>query len=241
MKVYIEKDAQAVADTAYRFYEKLLTEKPNAVLGLATGSTPIKLYQKLIAGNNKNEISFKEVASVNLDEYVGLPQGHKETYREFMNNQLFNHVDIDKANTYVPVSFGDLEQNAKEYEQLLESLYIDLQLLGLGENGHIGFNEPGEDFDSVTHVVELDQNTRENNARFFDSIDDVPTQAITMGIASIMKANQILVLATGESKQEAVYQMVKGKVSSQFPCTALQNHPNVIVIVDEAAAKKLHE
>ncbi len=241
MKVYIEKDAQAVADTAYRFYEKLLTEKPNAVLGLATGSTPIKLYQKLIAGNNKNEISFKEVTSVNLDEYVGLPQGHKETYREFMNNQLFNHVDIDKANTYVPVSFGDLEQNAKEYEQLLESLYIDLQLLGLGENGHIGFNEPGEDFDSVTHVVELDQNTRENNARFFDSIDDVPTQAITMGIASIMKANQILVLATGDSKQEAVYQMVKGKVSSQFPCTALQNHPNVIVIVDEAAAKKLHE
>lgn len=241
MKVYIEKDAQAVADTAYRFYEKLLSQKPNAVLGLATGSTPIKLYQNLIEGYQKSEISFKHVTSVNLDEYVGLPVGHKETYREFMNNQLFNFIDIDKSNTHVPVSHGDLQQNAKEYENLLDTLHIDLQLLGLGENGHIGFNEPGEDFDSLTHVVELDQNTRENNARFFDSIEDVPTQAITMGIASIMKANQILVLATGENKQEAVFQMVKGKVSSQFPCTALQNHPNVLVIVDEAAAKKLHE
>lgn len=241
MKVYIEKDEDAVAETAYRFYQTLLTDKPNAVLGLATGSTPIKLYQKLIESNKNNQISFKEVTTVNLDEYVGLPEGHKETYREFMNHQLFNHVDIDKSKTHVPISHGDLQQNAQQYEDLLDSLQIDLQLLGLGENGHIGFNEPGEDFDSLTHVVELDQNTRHNNARFFDSIDDVPTQAITMGIASIMKANQILVLATGENKQEAVFQMVKGKISTQFPCTALQNHPNVLVIVDEAAARKLHE
>ncbi|WP_195572272.1 glucosamine-6-phosphate deaminase [Paenibacillus sp. 1001270B_150601_E10] len=222
-------------------FASLIQTKPNAVLGLATGSTPIGIYQELIRLNQKGYVSFKNVRTYNLDEYVGLPEGHKETYRAFMDNQLFNHVDIDKANTHVPNGMAeDLETACKEYDEALAKESIDLQILGIGHNGHIAFNEPDSHLHAGTHVVTLKEETRQANARFFNSIDEVPTHAITMGIGSILKAKMIMLVVRGKEKAEIVHRALTGPVTTEVPASLLQTHPNVVVLLDKEASTYIH-
>ena len=221
----------------YSFVKNVVKNNENATLGLATGSTPIGLYKEMIADYQAGEVSYKNMISINLDEYVGLPVEHPESYRSFMNTNLFNHVDINKDNTHVPNGLAkNVEDACKEYTDFIKNHPIDIQILGIGANGHIGFNEPGTPLDSTTHLVELKEKTRLDNARFFEGdINKVPTHAVTMGLQDIMSAKQILLLASGANKAEAVRDMVYGPVSTNCPASVLQAHDNVIVIVDEAA------
>lgn len=232
---------QQFNETGAGIIASLLQTNPRAILGLATGGTPVGVYKHLIELHKQGLVSFKEARSYNLDEYIGLPEDHSESYRRFMNEKLFNHVDIDLNNTHVPTGVsGDGPKAAEEYNELLEQAgQIDLQLLGLGHNGHIGFNEPAEELKSATHVVELDEVTRKANARYFNSIDEVPTHAITMGIGSILKAKQILLMAKGADKAEIVAKALKGPITTQCPASLLQLHPNVVVIVDQEAGRLL--
>ncbi|MFA8438525.1 glucosamine-6-phosphate deaminase [Pueribacillus sp. YX66] len=210
---------------------------PHTKLGLATGSTPLGAYKRLIADHTKNGTSYEHVITVNLDEYVGLAESHSSSYRYYMNEELFNHINIKRENAHVPDGTAeDLDEECKRYEALIDNLGgIDLQLLGIGQNGHIGFNEPGTPFDSVTHVVELTENTRRVNGRFFKDIDEVPTRAITMGIASILKSKEIVLLISGKQKAEALHRLLHEEISEQFPASALKSHPNFTVIYDKAA------
>lgn len=219
----------------------VLKEKKDAVLGLATGSSPEGLYKELIKLNKDGEIDFSEVKSVNLDEYVGLDGDHHQSYRYFMDVNLFNHVNIDKKNTYVPNgTVEDLEKGAKEYDELVESMgAIDVQILGIGPNGHIGFNEPGEELLLSTHVADLTEETIEANARFFASKDEVPTKAVTMGVGPIMKSKKIILIASGKNKAWAVQQMVSDVVTTKIPATLLKLHPDVTVVLDKDAASLL--
>ncbi len=212
-----------------------MTLKPNSVLGLATGSTPIGTYKKLIEKNKAGEIDFAPIKTVNLDEYCGLDESNDQSYRYFMNDNLFNHVNIDKANTYVPNGKAeDFAKEGAEYDALVESLGgQDIQLLGLGLDGHIGFNEPCPEFIGPTHEVELDPSTIEANARFFASKDDVPTTAITMGIGTIMKAKKILLIASGKNKKEIFEKTFFGPVTPEVPASILQFHPDVVAIYTE--------
>lgn len=236
MFVIHTSDYDEMSKKAYEIMRGILVNK-NAVLGLATGSTPIGLYREMIADYEKGNVSYKDMISVNLDEYVGLPVTHPESYRAFMNRNLFEHIDIDKTNTHVPDGLAkDLQKAADEYTAFVAAHPIDVQLLGIGGNGHIGFNEPGTPFDSHTHVVELKQNTRRDNARFFDNdINKVPTHAVTMGLKDIMSAKTVILLASGASKAPAIRDMVNGAVSENCPASILQTHPNVYVIVDDSA------
>lgn len=220
----------------------LLQSKPKAVLGLATGSSPVGVYAKLVEMHRKGLVSFAKATTFNLDEYVGLPVDHPQSYRSFMNEHLFRHVDIDLARTYVPDGNApDLEAECRRYDRLLEEEGpVDLQLLGIGHNGHIGFNEPDASLSSGTHVMDLFETTRKANARFFDSIDQVPRQAVTMGVASILKARQIVLVVRGEDKAEAVKCALKGPITTQCPASLLQSHPNVVVLLDEGAGKWLN-
>ena len=206
--------------------------KPNAVLGLATGSTPIGAYKLLIEQYNNGDLDFSEVTTVNLDEYVGLPAENDQSYRYFMNDNLFNHINIRKDHTFVPNGLAkDVNAECAEYEKRIEELGgIDLQLLGIGGNGHVGFNEPSDAFDTVTHVVELKASTREANARFFASIDEVPTHALTMGLKGIMGAKKVLLVANGPQKAEIVEKAFFGPVTPEVPASILQLHPDVTVI-----------
>lgn len=246
MRVIIENDADQVAKVAAFFVGQVIHENrpsktKNPVLGLATGSTPLKLYEILIEQYKAGELSFAGVTTFNLDEYVGLPANHEQSYRNFMQRHLFDHIDIDPASTFLPsVSSPDLRQEGLRYDQrILEAGGIDLQLLGIGFDGHIGFNEPGSSLASPTRLKALTRQTRADNSRFFDSIDQVPKLSVTMGIGSILKAKQCLLLATGTQKQDAVQAMIEGPVSSRVPASALQLHPNTVVLLDEAAAAKL--
>lgn len=206
--------------------------KPDAVLGLATGSTPIGTYKLLIEQYNKGELDFSEITTVNLDEYVGLSPENDQSYRYFMNDNLFNHVNVRKDHTFVPNGLAkDVNVECAEYEKRIEDLGgIDLQLLGIGGNGHVGFNEPAAAFDTVTHVVELKASTREANARFFESIDEVPTHALTMGLKGIMGAKKVLLVANGPQKAEIVEKAFFGPVTPEVPASILQLHPDVTVI-----------
>lgn len=208
------------------------TEAP--VLGLATGSTPERLYEILIERCKKGEITFQHASTFNLDEYVGLAGDDVNSYRHFMNENLFKHIDVKKENTYIPDGMTeDPEAECTRYEaKLQEAGGADVQILGLGLNGHIGFNEPGTDFDSRTHVVTLDETTRESNARFFDKMEDVPTHAVTMGIDSIMDAKEILLLVSGEKKADILRKVVEGEVTNDVPASILQKHPNVTILTD---------
>lgn len=209
-------------------------------LGLATGLTPVGTYAVLIEKYRAGEISFKNVHTVNLDEYVGLGGEDVHSYRYFMNEHLFNHIDIDKSNTYVPNGMADdLQAECARYTALLGKYVQDIQLLGLGSDGHIGFNEPGSDFDGHTHIAELYESTIRDNARLFDRIEDVPRRAITMGIADVMQAKKILLLANGKNKAEAVRRMIKGDISPDCPASILQRHADVCVILDKEAASYL--
>ena len=206
--------------------------KPNCVLGLATGSTPIGAYENIVEANKNGDVDFSQVTSVNLDEYCGLTGDNPQSYRYFMNEHLFNHVNIDMANTNVPSGVAeDPEAECVRYDALIESLGgTDLQLLGIGHDGHIGFNEPDDFFEVATHIVKLDPQTIEANARFFDSIDDVPRSAITMGMKAIMSAKKILLIASGKDKQEILHKALFGPVTPRVPASILQLHPDLTVI-----------
>lgn len=204
------------------------------VLGLATGSTPETLYKEMTA----SDLDFTHMTSVNLDEYVGLGGEDAQSYRYFMNDQLFSKKPFKE--TFVPNGKAeDLAAECKHYESIIDDNPIDIQILGIGQNGHIGFNEPGTPLDSLTHVVELTESTINANKRYFDKVEDVPTRAVSMGIGSIMKGKKMILMAYGEAKADAVKGMIDGPVSVDLPASALQNHSDVVVIIDEAAASKL--
>ena len=243
MKIYAAKDYNDLSRKAANIISAQVILKPNAVLGLATGSTPVGAYKQMIEWHKKGDLDFSRVRSVNLDEYKGLSGDHDQSYRYFMNHNLFDHVNIDKANTNVPNGLAeDPEAECKRYNHVIEEEGgIDLQLLGIGNNGHIGFNEPCDVFEKGTHVVTLTEETRKSNARFFSSIDEVPTHALTMGIQGIMSAGKILLLASGEAKAKAVYDSCFGPVVPGVPASVLQLHRDVIVIADEAALTLVRE
>ena len=214
--------------------------KPNCVLGLATGSSPIGTYEQLIEWYNKKELDFSEVTSINLDEYKGLSPKDPQSYRYFMNSHLFDHVNIDKNRTFVPDGLAtDSKKSCEEYNtNIIKQGGIDLQLLGIGRNGHIGFNEPGTVFKKETHCVDLTESTIEANKRFFASEADVPRQAYSLGIKNIMQARKILVVASGEDKADALYNAVHGEITPEVPASILQLHNDVTIVADEAALKR---
>lgn len=210
--------------------------KPNCVLGLATGSSPLGTYARIIEKNNAGEVDFSKVKSINLDEYVGLSGEHEQSYRYFMNNNLFKHININIDNTYVPNGCAtDIEAECKAYDSLIESLGgIDLQLLGIGYDGHIGFNEPDTYFEKATHMVKLDDSTIEANSRFFASRNDVPVTAITMGMGGIMSAKKVLLIANGKGKRDIVEKAFFGPITPKVPASILQLHPDLTVIYSES-------
>lgn len=241
MKLVIAKDYEEMSKLAAEEMAKTVEENPSAVLGLATGGTPVGMYKELIKMNKEGKIDFSKITSVNLDEYVGLDGEHDQSYRYFMNTNLFNHINIDKSKTFVPNGKAeDVEKECKEYDERIEKLGgIDVQLLGIGNNGHVGFNEPADELSLGTHLTGLTESTIEANARFFEKKEDVPTQAITMGLGGIMKAKKIILIASGAGKAEIIEKLIKGKITTQVPASMLQMHNNVVVIVDEAAAQNL--
>ena len=241
MRIYQEADYAAMSRRAANLIAAEVIRKPNCVLGLATGSTPVGAYKQLAVWNQQGDLSFKEVQSVNLDEYKGLAPTHDQSYRYFMQTNFFDHIDIDVANTNVPDGLAaDPAAECARYDELVRSLgYADLQLLGLGRNGHIGFNEPCDRFVKETHVVDLTQSTIDANARFFASADDVPRQALTMGIGCIMAARRVLLIASGEDKADAVYNAFCGPITPQCPASILQLHNDVVLVGDKAALSKL--
>lgn len=220
---------------------KTVLDKGNPVLGLATGSSPVGLYKEMIRDHKENGTSYKNILTWNLDEYVGIPRTHEQSYWTFMHENLFNFIDIPEENIHVPVGEAeDEEAECVKYEESMKGHTVDIQVLGIGSDGHIAFNEPGTPFDSLTHLMDLTEQTRKDNARFFDNdINQVPKRSITMGLASIMRAKKIIVIATGENKAEAVYGMLKGPKTTDCPASILQDHPDVTVLLDKAAASKL--
>lgn len=235
MKFITVKTYEELSKKAADIIAAQIILKNDCVLGLATGSSPVGTYKNLIKKVENGEISFKNVTSVNLDEYVGLDGSHDQSYRYFMNDNLFNHVDIDKSKTYVPNGCAeDLDTEGEAYDELIKSLGgIDLQLLGIGLDGHIGFNEPDDFFTAATHSVTLDPSTIEANSRFFASKDDVPKSAITMGMMSIMQAKRILMVANGKAKLDIIKKAMEGPVDPKVPASILQLHPDVTVIYSE--------
>lgn len=215
--------------------------KPNSVLGLATGSTVIGTYKQLIDWYRKDDLDFDMVSTVNLDEYVGLDSTHEQSYRYYMNHNFFNHINIRMSQTYLPDGKAkDIVSECQSYEYKIKSLGgVDVQLLGLGHNGHIGFNEPDRVFTKGTHCVSLAESTIEANKRFFDSIDDVPRQALTMGICDIIQAKKVVLVASGEDKADAVQKAFFGPVTPEVPASILQLHPNFTLVADEEALKKV--
>lgn len=237
MNIYQTKNYQEMSRKAANIISAQIIMKPDAVMGLATGSTPIGTYQQLIDWYRKGDLDFSGVRSVNLDEYKGLSADNDQSYAYFMRANLFDHVNIKLENTNIPDGLNeDIEGECRRYDSVIEALGgIDLQLLGIGNNGHIGFNEPGDAFQTETHCVKLTDNTIAANARFFETIDEVPKYAYTMGIGNILRARAILLIASGEAKAEALYKSLFGPVTPKVPASILQFHNNVFVVADEAA------
>lgn len=237
MKIIAAVDESEMSRQAATIIENKVCSKPSITLGLATGSTPKGTYRELIDDHRQERTSYRHVTTINLDEYVGLSVNDPNSFRHFMDIQLFQYLDIQKDRIHLPDGMTkDLSQECKRYDILIEqSGGIDLQLLGIGENGHIGFNEPGSSFDSRTHVVELTESTRKANARFFERPEDVPKRAITMGIRSILQSREILLLASGSTKAEAIRRLVHGEVHEDFPASALNLHDQVTLIADQEA------
>lgn len=241
MRVIKAKDYADMSKKAADIMAAQVLMKPECVLGLATGSTPIGLYQNLVERYQAGELDFSAVRTVNLDEYKGLPKENDQSYYYFMNDNLFSHVNIDPAHTHIPDGTEpDAQKACDDFEAIVKNCGgTDLQLLGLGHNGHIGFNEPAEDFPKFTHCVDLTESTIQANARFFDKPEDVPTQAYTMGIGTIMRAKRILLIASGKDKAAIVKEALFGPVRPQVPASILQLHPDVTVVLDEEAASCL--
>lgn len=242
MKIIICKNSDEASKYASNLFIDVVKQKPNAILGFATGSTPYKFYDLLIENYLNGNISYSNVISFNLDEYVNATGKENYSYRYYMNTRLFNKIDIDINNTYLPLGIGNLPKNCENYDNLINKFGgIDILLLGLGRNGHIGFNEPGTSFNSPTNITKLANRTRIDHANTFfqGDISKVPSEAITMGIKSIMGAQKLVLLAFGESKQNAIKKLVEGPVSTDCPASILQEHNDAIVIVDEIAAKLL--
>ena len=238
MKVVVAKDYREICKLVSRIFAAQVTLKPDSVLGLATGSTPVGMYQELVQMYQEGRIDFSHVRTVNLDEYAGLSGDNDQSYRYFMNHNLFDHININKENTNVPNgTAADLQAECERYEQVVADMGgVDIQLLG---NGHIAFNEPCGEFPEKTHVVDLTQNTIEANARFFESMDDVPKKALTMGIGTIMKAKKIVLMANGPKKAQTIYDTVYGPITPEVPASVLRLHPDVTIFVDEQAGALL--
>lgn len=241
MKIINTKDYEQMSRVAANILSAQIIMKPKCVLGLATGSTPIGAYDQLIEWYKKGDIDFSEVTTINLDEYKGLSPENDQSYRYFMNTHLFDHVNIDKSKTYVPNGLEpDSEKACAEYNQIIQKYGgIDLQLLGLGNNGHIGFNEPGSAFEKETHCVSLTQSTIDANARFFSSMEEVPKEAYTMGIKTIMQAKKIVVVVSGLQKASIVKKAFFGPITPEVPASVLQLHNDVTIVGDEEALSAL--
>lgn len=242
MKLVIVRDYEWLSKKAAAMVEEEVKNNRLCKLGLATGGTPKRMYELLVESYKaSNEQLYKDITTFNLDEYVGLSPEDPNSYYYYMRTHLLNDLDVSVGQMNIPNGIaGDLEEECEKYDKLIEHLGgVDLQILGIGENGHIGFNEPGTSFSQGTHVVTLEPSTLEANARYFSSLEDVPKQAITMGIQTIVKSKQIILLASGHKKAEAIQRLVEGEVTEQFPASILKTHPNVTVIVDEPATKNL--
>ena len=241
MEVIIKKTHEEMSRQAAEIIAETVRKNPRCVLGLATGSTPIGTYKELARMHKKEGLDFSQVVTFNLDEYVGLKPTHRQSYRHFMNENLFDHINIRMENTFLPNGMADdIEGMCERYEEMIE-LHggIDIQVLGIGGNGHIGFNEPGSALTSRTRVKTLDFKTIKDNARFFRKLSDVPRFAVTMGVGTILESREVILLASGENKAEAVSSAAEGPLSASCPASALQLHPKATLIVDKAAAAKL--
>ncbi len=237
MKVIITKDYESMSEKAYEEVRAVIAENPAAVLGLATGTTPLGLYRRMADDCGRGGISYKKIRTVNLDEYAGLGADSDQSYVYFMRKNLFDHLDILPENTFIANGKAeDLEAECARYNALLEGMRQDIQVLGIGSNGHIAFNEPGTPFSSTVHVVDLAESTIRDNARLFAREEDVPRKAITMGLKNIMRAKKILILANGANKARAVCGLVKGEVTEAVPASVLQLHPDCTLICDRDAA-----
>lgn len=241
MRIYKGKDYADMSRKAANIISAQVIMKPDCVLGLATGSTPIGLYQQLVAWYEKGDLDFSEVRTVNLDEYKGLSRENDQSYYYFMHHNLFDHVNLPAENSHLPNGMEpDSDKECRRYSELIRSMGgVDLQLLGIGHNGHIGFNEPGDAFDNDVHCVNLTQSTIEANKRFFASADDVPKQAYTMGIKTIMQAKKILIVASGEDKADIVRDAFFGPITPKVPASVLQLHNDVTLVADETALSKI--
>ena len=238
MKLFVEKNYEALSERAGKILIEEIVKKKDIVLGLATGSTPIGTYKELIKAHVEDGLDFSQVKSFNLDEYIGLGGDHPNSFRYFMDDTFFNHINILKSNTYVPDGkAADFATYSKEYDELIkENGGVDIQILGIGSNGHIAFNEPAEELSVGTCVVQLNESTINDNARFFNSMDEVPKTAISMGIGSILKAKKIILLASGKNKAGVIAKILNNDViTTQIPATLLKLHPDVTIIVDEQA------
>lgn len=241
MEIRIFKTAQEASVAGADVIAGVLAAKKDMIMGLATGSTPVPMYREMARRCDAGEMDFSAARSFNLDEYIGLPETHDQSYRYFMNDNLFNHINIDKANTHVPCGIGaDHAADAAHYDEMIEAAGgIDIQVLGIGNNGHIGFNEPSNVFIRGTHVVDLTESTIDANKRFFEKREDVPKQAITLGMGGIMGAKKVIMLAFGKGKAEAVRAMVHGEIDPKMPASILQLHKDVTLLIDEEAASLL--
>ena len=241
MLVLVTKDYDEMSKEAAKRVAAMVRKKPDCVLGLATGSTPIGLYKELVRMHKEEGLDFSKVTTFNLDEYVGLPPEHNQSYHYFMWENLFKHINIDPRNVYIPQGMAEnVDEFCEWYENRIKEVGgIDLQILGIGSNGHIAFNEPGSSLGSRTRIKTLKESTRRDNARFFSSIDEVPKYAITMGIGTIMEAQEIILLASGKNKADALKKTVEGPITAMCPASALQLHRKATIIADEEAASLL--
>ena len=239
MKIYVADDYKGMSRKAASIIASQVTLKADSVLGLATGSTPIGMYEQLVEWHKAGDLDFSAVKTVNLDEYVGLAPDHDQSYRYFMNDNLFDHINIDKANTYVAKGTGDVAANLKEFNDILDQTDIEIQVLGVGPDGHLGFNEPGDTLYDGAHEETLDDSTIEANKRFFASKDEVPTHAVTMGMGNIMRAKRLIMIINGNKQEAATRLLIEDKIDPKCPCTFLRLHRDATVIIEKKLADEI--
>ena len=239
MKIIVAENYEDGARKGADLIEKIVREDPKCTLGLATGSSPVGMYQELARRYREEGLDFSQVHSVNLDEYVGLDGTHDQSYRYFMNSNLFDHINIDKANTYVAKGTGDVEKNLREFNDVLDHTEIDIQVLGVGPDGHLGFNEPADALYDGAHEETLEDSTIEANKRFFESKEDVPTHALTMGMGNIMRARKLLMIISGNKAEAATKLLMEDKIDPHCPCTFMKMHRDATVIIEKQLAEKI--